>query len=173
MEDGSPPVQVDVEFLAPTDIKLQKHNPKIIPGFRVLQSAPCAVAFPGARRIELPGEMINGSRNTVHLQVASVPDFLVMKAHAIAGRDKPKDVYDFCYCLDHFPEGIRALAQAWKDRRGPLIEGSLAILREKFATLESYGPRQLAEFHDDPDPDARAIHTRRAFESVTAFLRHF
>lgn len=44
--------------------------------------------------------MISGAANTVHLRVASLPDFLVMKAHAIGGRDKPKDVYDLCYCLD-------------------------------------------------------------------------
>jgi hypothetical protein len=24
-----------------------------------------------------------------------------MKAYALAGRDRPKDAYDICYCLDH------------------------------------------------------------------------
>jgi len=47
--------------------------------------------------------MISGASNTVHLQVASLPDFIVMKAHAVNGRDKPKDVYDICFCLDEFP----------------------------------------------------------------------
>ena len=47
--------------------------------------------------------MISGATNTVRLQVASLPDFIIMKAHALAGRDKPKDVYDLCYCLDEYP----------------------------------------------------------------------
>jgi hypothetical protein len=48
--------------------------------------------------------------------VASLPDFIIMKAHALAGRDKPKDAYDICYCLTNFPGGMDALAAAWKQR---------------------------------------------------------
>jgi hypothetical protein len=29
-----------------------------------------------------------------------------MKAPALAGRDKPKDTYDICYCLERFPGGV-------------------------------------------------------------------
>lgn len=37
-----------------------------------------------------------------------------MKAHALAGRDKPKDAYDICYCLIYFPGGLRLLGRAWR-----------------------------------------------------------
>ncbi|HWO35025.1 MAG TPA: hypothetical protein VNO32_40045, partial [Candidatus Acidoferrum sp.] len=40
----------------------------------------------------------------------------VMKAHALAGWDKPKDAYDLCYCLDNYPGGLDKLAAAWKLR---------------------------------------------------------
>jgi predicted nucleotidyltransferase component of viral defense system len=44
--------------------------------------------------------MIDGSRNTVSVRVASLADSLVMKCHALAGRDKPKDAYDIVCRLD-------------------------------------------------------------------------
>jgi hypothetical protein len=100
LHDGEAPVTVEVEFLAPADVKLKKHRPKLVRDFRVLQFAACAAALRQPERVEVTGAMISGATNTVHLQVASLPDFVVMKAHAVQGRDKPKDVYDICYCLD-------------------------------------------------------------------------
>ena len=50
--------------------------------------------------------MISGASNRVHLRVAALSDLVLMKAHALKGRDKPKDVYDLCYCLDAYPGGI-------------------------------------------------------------------
>ena len=50
--------------------------------------------------------MISGAGNRVRLLVASLPDFVVMKAHSIGGRDKPKDVYDLCFFLASYPGWI-------------------------------------------------------------------
>lgn len=119
--DGEAPVQVEVEFLAPAHVKLKKNHPKLVEGFRVLQFPACAAAFERPESIELEGVMISGAPNTVRLRVASLPDFIVMKAHAVGGRDKPKDVYDLCYCLDSFPmqwqswlqTGVRVVTIRW------------------------------------------------------------
>jgi len=107
--DGEQPVRVEVEFLAPSDVKLQKNDPKLIENFRVLQFSACAAAFKAPIDVELVGQMISGAQNRVHVRVAALSDLLIMKAHAIGGRDKPKDVYDLCYCLDEYPGGIAAL----------------------------------------------------------------
>jgi hypothetical protein len=164
--DGEAPVRVEVEFLAPADVKLKKNYPKLVEGFRVLQFPACAAAFGRPASIELHGVMVSGAPNTVRLRVASLPDFIVMKAHAVGGRDKPKDFYDLCYCLDE-PEAINLVATDWRGRRGdPLVVAAIEILREKFQTVEHYGPQQLAIFHDPVDADERAMHARRAFELV-------
>lgn len=92
--DGEGIVVVEVEFLAPMEVKTQKNKPKLLDGFRVLKADGCAAAFHSPLFQKLKGEMVNGASNTVSLQVASVPDFLVMKAFAPNGRDKPKDAYD-------------------------------------------------------------------------------
>lgn len=110
LADGETPVRVDVEFVASAEVKLRKNHPKLVEGFRVLQFPAFAAAFEHPQSIELEGRMISGVPNTVRLMVASVPDFLVMKAHAIAGRDKPKDVYDLCYCLEATSDAITIVA---------------------------------------------------------------
>jgi Nucleotidyl transferase AbiEii toxin, Type IV TA system len=167
LHDGEEPVRVDVEFLASTDIKLQKNRPKLIEGFRVLRFDECAVAFVGPESIRVEGRTPSGAHNAVQLQVVSVPDFIVLKAHALANRDKPKDAYDLCYCLD---EVMPTATENWRRRRGePFVERALQILGEKFASVDHYGPQQVAAFH--ASIGAAAMHTRRAFELVQSLLR--
>lgn len=174
LRDGSDPVQVEVEFLAPKQVKLTKHRPKLIKGFRVLQTEGCDIAFEAPIEQTLSGPNVRGADNTVRLRVASLADFLVMKALAIGGRDKPKDAYDFCYCLDHSSESPAQLAAIWRERTPPRLLGTaVSILREKFASVNSFGPRQVVEFHASPHADEQAIQARRAFELMQEFLRHF
>src|SRR5439155_12572864 len=117
------------------------------------------------------GRTVRGATNTVRLRVASLADFLVMKAHAIAGRDKPKDSYDLCYCLENFPEGMVKLATDWKIRGGEKdVARAMKILRDKFAAVNSFGPQQLVEFHNSPNADEQAMQARRAYELVKRFL---
>lgn len=169
--DGEQPVRVDVEFLAPSEVKLQKHDPKLVDDFRVLQFPACAAAFQAPVDIEIAGSMISGAKNQVHLRVASLSDLIIMKAHAIKGRDKPKDVYDLCYCLDEYPGGIESLAEDWRARgKDSLIAVAKAILRDKFESVDHYGPQQLATFHNSQDPEEQELYARRAYELVQKLL---
>lgn len=171
LKDGEPPVSVYVEFLAPSDVKLKKNNPKLVEDFRVLQFSACAAAFQAPIEVEIVGSMISGATNRVHVRVAALSDLIIMKAHAVEGRDKPKDVYDLCYCLDEYPSGIGALADDWRSRCGNLlVDAAVRILREKFETVDAYGPQQLAVFHDSKDKEERAMHARRAYELVQKLL---
>lgn len=171
LADGDLPVRVEVEFLASGDVVLRKNHPKLVEGFRVLQFPAFAAAFTSPVSIDFSGPMISGASNTVHLRVASLPDFLVMKAHAIDGRDKPKDVYDLCYCLDEFPNAIEVVAAAWKARQDDsLVAGAVVILKEKFQSVDHYGPKQLATFHSGGSLDEGEMHARRAYELVQNLL---
>ena len=164
-------MQVEVEFLAPKAVKLKKNKPKLLQDFRVLQIDACSEAFHNPDELTISGENVRGATNTVRLRVASLADFLVMKAHAIGGRDKPKDTYDFCYCLEHFPAGMNKLAEGWRNRTGEKnIAKAIEILREKFTSVAAFGPQQLVEFHSAPDADTQAMHARRAYELVHRFL---
>ncbi len=171
LQDGEKPVQVEVDFLAPKEVKLKRNKPKLLPGFRVLLADGCGVAFHAPVELKLDGRNVRGATNQVSLRVASLPDFLVLKAYALGGRDKPKDAYDLCYCLENAPGGMSALAEDWKARLAETeIVRAVEILREKFATVESFGPQQLVEFHAAIDDESREMAARRAFELVQKFL---
>lgn len=171
LNDGKKALQVEVEFLAPKEVRLRTNKPKLLGDFRVLQADGCGVAFHAPVELKLPGKNVRGATNTVQLRVVSFPDFLVMKAYAIAGRDKPKDTYDLCYCLEHFSGGIPTLADDWKKRSGEKdVAKAMEILREKFAAVEAFGPQQLVEFHGSPDAESQAMQARRAYELVQRFL---
>jgi hypothetical protein len=172
LKDGADPLDVEVEFLAPKDMKLKKNRPQLLPGFRVLRADGSAAAFHAPIEKEIKGLMAGGAENTVRVQIASLSDFLIMKAHALAGRDKPKDAYDICYCLDHYPDGIASLAADWKARRQDKdVKQAIALLREKFENLSSFGPSQVAESYSAGSKEEQDMRRRRAFELVSEFLR--
>lgn len=171
LNDGEKAVQVEVEFLASKEVKLKKNKPKFLDDFRVLQADGCDAAFHAPVELTLPGKNVRGAKNTVQLRVVSVPDFLVMKAYAIRGRDKPKDAYDLCYCLEHFSGGMEPLAADWQKRLGEKdVAKAVEILREKFSEINAFGPQQLVEFHGAPDAESQAMQSRRAYELVQRFL---
>ncbi|MEI6175809.1 MAG: nucleotidyl transferase AbiEii/AbiGii toxin family protein [Verrucomicrobiota bacterium] len=170
--DGGTVIQVEVEFLAPKDVSLKRNRTKLIKDFRVLQADGCGVAFHAPVEMPVPGINVRGAKNTVRLRIASLADFLVMKAHAIAGRDKPKDSYDFCYCLDHVPGGLGVLAEDWKARLADKdVSRAVGIIREKFEDPASFGPQQVVEFYHSQQPEEQAMQARRAFELVREFLK--
>lgn len=172
LQDGENLVIVEVDFLAAQDVSMKKNRPKLLEGFRVLRAEGCNVAFHAPVEITIPGENVRGSQNTVHMRVVSLADFVLMKAHAIGGRDKPKDVYDLCYALAEYPRGLAALAADWNPRlTHPDVAKAVAILAEKFPSVKAFGPQQLVEFHNSSNDDERAMQARQAFELVQGLLR--
>ena len=150
--DGQKSIRVDVDFLAPVEFKLRAQRPKMIEGFRVQQADGCGTAFRAPEAIIVEGRMVNGALNSVELRVAALPDFLVMKCYALRGRDKPKDAYDICFCLDQVADGGAAIAAVWTaQKQDKVVVEALGVLRSKFRTADDYGPRQVVEFHQSAD----------------------
>ena len=133
LADGQKPIRVDIDFLAPTEFKLRSIRRKRVEGFRVQQANGCSAAFRAPETITVEGRMTRGAYIEVELRVAALPDFLIMKCYAISGRDKPKDAYDICYCLDHMGDGGEAIAALWLTRAGEKdIIASINTLQSKF-----------------------------------------
>lgn len=169
--DGEDPIEVAIDFLASQDIKLDKNRPPLLEGFRVLQADGCSAAFLDPNMIEVTGKMAKGANNTVSIAVSALEDFLIMKSYALRGRDKPKDAYDICYCLDEAPGGIDALAREWRRRiANPLVQEAIAILSEKFASADDYGPQQVVELHNSSDPEEQDQQANKACFLVQEFL---
>jgi hypothetical protein len=170
--DGDPLIQVEVDFLKSPDAKTKKNKPKLTKNFRPLDASGCSAAFQHPELVVITGKMIKGQNNKVRFRVASLADFLIMKSYALANRDKPKDAYDICFCLDNYPGGLKKLASSWKKRAGEKdVVKAVSILKEKFADVGSYGPAQVVEFHNSTNAEERAQQARRAFELVQEYLK--
>ena len=171
IEDGEGQIRVDVDFLKSPEAKIKKNKPKLIKGFRPLDVIGCETVLRNPVVLERKGKMINGAENTVEVRVAALPDFLIMKAYALSKRDKPKDAYDLCYCLDYCPGGMGIIASDWKGRSNDKhVKKAIQILTEKFESVKSFGPQQVVEFYNSGDAERKAGQAQRAYQLVKKFL---
>jgi hypothetical protein len=173
LEDGLGSVRVDVDFLAPKEFRLRSGRKKKMEGFRVQLADGCSAAFRAPETITIDGRTVQGARIEVDLRVAALPDYLVMKCYALRGRDKPKDAYDICYCLDYVGDGGAGIASVWREQaEDDQIITAREILRRMFESANHFGPRQFVEFRQPINPEARDIHAQRAYQLVQRFLAY-
>lgn len=84
------------------------------------------------------------------MQIAGLAGFLLAKAAAARGRQKPKDWYDIAFVLLHNDEGgpepaAQRVLEAFGDEiRGPTLT-NLLELRANFGGETAQGPRAYAE----------------------------
>ena len=167
--DDAEPIRVEVDFLLPRKPKTKRG--KVLPEFRAIEADGARFALGHKQALTFQGHMPDGRRNTITLQVASLPAFIVMKAYALDGRDKPKDAYDLYFCLKNAPDGPRGLAEFLRpDLTNLEVRRALAILATKFDTPDGYGPSSVAMFLDPEDPDERRFLARDAHALMKAFL---
>lgn len=108
----------------------------------------------------------DGALDVGHVKVISVIPYLVMKTAAL-GRGKPKDAYDIYYTINHYADGVRALAEAISPYRDKtLIQEMAQKLNEKFASPEHAGPADIAAFLNITDAEEAARVKQDAFQKV-------
>ncbi len=151
-KDGSPPIDVIVDFLMPKDAKLEKNKPVLIENFAVQRADGAELALHFHEMVAIDGSMPAGGKNRVEIAIASIPALLAMKGYAIEGRHKQKDAYDIYYCVRNYPGGPSALAADCK----PILQlpsgkhGYDHIVR-KFAKDDGYGPTCVRKFVEESD----------------------
>jgi hypothetical protein len=169
---GREKIRVDVEFLAPKGAKKKKNRPKRVPGFRVLETEGCALAFDDPAIVTIEGKMPDERTNRVTIRVASVADFLVMKGYALAGRDKPKDAYDIYFCVKNYRGGPVALARELRPKlRLKEVRKGLEHIASKFRSAEDFGPSTVVRFLASGDADEQRFQAQDAFGQVERLLQ--
>jgi len=172
LQDGGDLVEVQVDFLAPKGIKFKKASTVRLSGFRVLEAEGCSQAFRQPKTItleDMPDAM--GALNTVRWRVVDVADLLVMKAYALAGREKLKDAYDIVFCLQQLneEERLQEIARGWQLRSDdPDIQRAQEVLQEKFKSEQHIGPQWYSGFLNDGNDD---LNCKTAHGLVQEFLR--
>jgi hypothetical protein len=149
----------------------KKHRHQKVLDVTPRKARGCDLAFEINTPITLEGTLPTGGKDRATVQVAAIVPFLVMKAMALAERTKEKDAWDIYFCIQHFPGGLDALAEAFRPHlSNKLIREGLDKIGEKFASPEHVGPIWVADFDELVDPEARAIRQRDVYERVAALL---
>ena len=122
---------------------------------------------------------------TEQVKHANLVSFTCLKSFAFDQRFERKDAHDLIYCIEHAPESIDAVAEAFRKqldgKHGPVIRESLDILRRRFAqdeNTEGYrkdGPVSVAKFEfgdkDESDQrEARALRQRQVSDLIDQLL---
>lgn len=131
----------------------------------------CDLVFDDFVKVELSGTMPGGAKNKVTIKVASVGSFLVTKGMALWTRMKEKDSFDIYYCLHNYPGGISALVEKIKPMtKNKLAQEGLGKIRVKFETINSIGPKFVADFLEISNPEEIERIKREAFELVNRLM---
>ena len=161
-------VSVEVDFLAGEyggTGRNRRHQ--TVQEFKARKARGSDLAFELYREVEVTGTLPGGGRDTVKLRVASIVSFIVMKAAALAGRLKEKDAWDILFCLRNYPGGVEAIVEEIAPHvTHGLVQEAVDTLGDKFATVDSIGPKFVADFDGLEDAEARAFAMRDAFERV-------
>lgn len=124
---------------------------------------------------------------TEKVKHANLVSFTCLKSFAFDQRFERKDAHDLIYCIEHAPEGMDVVAEAFRKARdgkhGAVIRASLEILRNRFTqddVIEGYrkdGPVSVAKFElgegDEAEQrEARALRQRQASDVIDQLLGH-
>ena len=133
------------------------------------------LAFAFQQEVSVEGVLPGGGHNKVTAKMPMIAAYLCIKAITLSERMKKKDAYDICFCIDNYPGGYKALADEFRGKlENKLIAEGIAILRDKFARLDSIGPvwaAQTAEESASGTAFDLGMEQRRAYELVNALLR--
>ncbi|QDU29541.1 hypothetical protein ETAA8_46550 [Anatilimnocola aggregata] len=131
------------------------------------------LAFAFQQSVQVEGILPDGGHNEVVAKLPTIAAYLCIKAITLSERKKEKDAYDICFCIDNYTGGYKALAEEFRGKLDhKLIQEGVAILRSKFARLDSIGPVWAAQVESTADSGAVfEAGQRRAFELVNALLR--
>jgi hypothetical protein len=169
---GNKSHEVEVDFLAGEYAgTARSHRTQSVQDIRPRKARGCDLAFSSAAEIVLSGTLPDGGKDSVHVRVASIAPFLVMKGMAIASRLMEKDAWDIYYCLRYYPGGIQKLTREFQPiLKNKLTSEALDNIAQKFASPEHVGPKHVADFEEATDPETRALLQRDAYERVHDLL---
>jgi hypothetical protein len=180
-------VLVKIEFFCPVEedatagtIRRNPGPPQVGSSVGAIRTQGGELAGRDAINVELAGDTLDhGGELVVTLRVANILPFLVLKAFALRDRVKDKDAYDVVWLLNAFPGGPAGAAAAARSSPvadGPDVVVAIAILRERFGSVDSAGSARYANYFlggNDDAAEGRTRLRRDAHGTVQEFLRNW
>lgn len=135
---------------------------------------------------EIEAELLGGDGIAVEkIKHTNLVSFTCLKAFAIDQRFERKDAHDLIYCLEHAPQGVGAVAEAFREalegKHRDVVKNALDLLRARFVQVgdtDGYrkdGPVAVAKFElgegDEPEQrEARILRQREASDVIEQLL---
>jgi len=147
---------VTVDFLIPATLVDDRGGAlrNLEEGFAAIITPGLELAFEDKRLVKLEGETLRHEQASREVLVCEAGAYTVLKSLAFDGRGENKDAYDLVYVLQNYGSGIADVFQRMQPLlSNPSTQKALAILERDFTTVDSLGPRRVAEFlgqqHDE------------------------
>ncbi len=146
------PPKVTVDFLIPPAAgeEADARVKDIEADFAAIIAPGLRLAFRDQTKVVIEGRTLLDEEARREVWVCGPAAFVAMKALAFRGRGENKDAYDLTYMLRNHPLGIKSTAE----QLGQLLDdaeatNAVAFLDEDFKTVDSLGPRRVAQFLDE------------------------
>lgn len=122
--------------------------------------------------IDVQAKRPDGAIDSARVNVVAIVPYIIMKTAAL-GRGKPKDAYDIYFLIKHYKNGVKELAQLFKEcGDAKLILEMKDKLSKKFGSPNHAGPVDVAAFMDLEDNDEIEFVKRDAYEQVKTLIEN-
>lgn len=170
---GDDTITVEVDLLAGEyEGTGRRHRTQSVQDAKARKARGCDLVFRMAEEIKISGKRPDGYEDTATIKIAGIVPFIIMKAMAMADREKEKDPYDIYFVLRHYPGGPDELIKLFQPHiEHGLIREGLEKMAEKFESPNHTGPNFVADFEEMEEDEDREMLKRDVFERVDHLLR--
>ena len=149
----------------------KSHRHQRIPDTLLRKARGCDIAFTDPESVTIEGDLPEGGKDAVRIQIASIESFLCMKGMALDSRFKEKDAWDIYFCVREFPGGLDALVECLRPKiKHGLMREAFVKIASHFASPEHRGPKHVVDFEEVHDDEERASIQRDVFERIQYVL---
>ncbi len=144
---------------------------RTIQGVEALKVRGGELVFEYPTNETIEGELPDGRKTSVSVRVASTVPFLILKSLALFDRRARKDAYDIYHRLKNYPLGLDELVEDFQAfLHHELVKEGLQRLASCFSSVNSEGPRFVADFMQTEDAEERQRLRRDSYEHVNYLL---
>ena len=149
----------------------RSHRTQKFQEMKARKARGCDLSFEMYQEIKIEGELPGGGKDSADIRIASIVPFIVMKGMALHDRLKEKDAWDIYFCVKNYPTGPDGLVREFLPHiTHNLVREGLKKIAEKFLSVEHVGPKSIADFEEETDPEERVRLQRDAYERVNYLL---
>lgn len=166
--------KLEVDFISEPDVVKRLSPEKFLAVQKDLQAVVIrgsSVVFSHNFEHNIGGVLPSGAETKVLAKISDVVGSLATKGLALKGRYKEKDAYDIYFVLRYYRGGPKTVAEDVLGFIGePVVAEALEEIKEKFRSVRSEGPFQVAYFLAPEDERLRERIQGEAYAILRAFF---